>query len=227
LLRTRLELLRLRLVLRLIMLRLIVLRLMLLRLVGLRLIIMLLIMLRLIMLLVMLWLIVLRLIGMLRLIVLLLARIERLRLARREWLAGHGRLVVIIVVAVIGKIIARGAAGLLLGKGLTLTKLFLSGGDQAEIMLGVLIIILGGNRISGALCIAGKLEIFFGDVRRRSTNFYVLPIGLVHPGQRILVMVMMATATTTLAAIATTHAFIVLTVSHGLLFREPRYLRRH
>jgi hypothetical protein len=165
---------------------------------------------------------------MLRLIVLLLARIDRLRLARRERLAGHTGLVVIaVVVAVIGKIITRAAAGLLLGKGLTLTKLFLRGGDQAKIMFGVLIIIFAGDRISGTLRIAGKLEIFFGDVGRRSSNLYVLPIGLVHSGQRILVMMMMTTAAA-LTTIATAHAFVVvLTVSHGLLFCQPRYLRRH
>ena len=219
LLRARLELLRLRLMLRLIMLRLIMLRLMLLRLMLLRLVV-----LRLIMLLV-----VLRLMVLLRLTVLLLPRIERLRLARSERLAGHaGLLVIAVVVAVIGDIIARAAAGLLLGKGLSLTKLFLRGGDQAEIMLGVPIIIFGRDRISGTLRIAGELEIFFSDVRRRSSNFYVLPIGLVHSGQRILVMMMMTTAaTTTLTTIATAHAFVVLTVSHDLLFRQPRYLRRH
>jgi len=155
LLRARLELLRLRLVL--------------LRLIGLRLI-MLLVVLRLIMLLV-----------MLRLIMLWLARIERLGLARRERLAGHGRLVAIVIVAVVG-IVTHAPAGLLLREWLALTKLFLRGGDQAEIMFGVLIIIFGGDRISGTLRIAGELEIFFGDVRRRSANFYVLPIGLVHSG---------------------------------------------
>jgi hypothetical protein len=210
-LRPRLEL-RLRLMLRLIMLWLMLLRLMLLRLVRLRLIRRL-VVLR-------------RLLVMLRLIMLLLARIERLRLARREWLAGHAGLVVIaVVVAVIGRIIARAAAGLLLGKRLTLTKLFLRRGDQAEIMFGVLIVIFRRDRISGTLRIAGELEIFFGDVRRRSPDFYVLPIGLVHSGQRILVMMMMATAA--LATIATAHTLVVLTVSHGLLFCQPRYLRRH
>ena len=160
LLRARLELLRLRLML---------LRLVLLRLIGLRLI-MLLVVLRLIMLLV-----------MLRLIMLWLARIERLGLARRERLAGHGRLVAIVIVAVVG-IVTHAPAGLLLREWLALTKLFLRGGDQAEIMFGVLIIIFGGDRISGTLRIAGELEILFGDVRRRSANFYVLPIGLVHSG---------------------------------------------
>jgi len=205
-LRPRLEL-RLWLMLRrLVLLRLVVLRLIL-RLVVLRLIIMLI---------------------MLRLIMLLFARIDSLRLARREWLAGQARLIIVtVVITVIGRIIARAAAGLLLGKRLTLAKLFLRGGDQAEIMLGVLIIIFRGDRISGTLRIAGELEIFFGDVRRRSPNFYVLPIGLVHSGQRILVMMMMTTTATALTTIATAHTLVVLTVSHGLLFCQPRYLRRH
>jgi hypothetical protein len=155
---------------------------------------------------------------MLRLIVLLLARVELLRLARRKRFA-HLRLVVVAIVAIVGKIVIDAAAGRLLLKiGLILAKLFLRGGDQAEIMFGVLIIIFAGDGISGALRVAGELEIFFGDVGRRSSNFYVLTIGLVHSRQWILVMM----ATTTLA-IATAHAF-VLTVSHGLLFRQPRYL---
>jgi hypothetical protein len=32
------------------------------------------------------------------------------------------------------------------------------------------------------LRVAGKLEIFFGDVRSCSANFYVRPVGLVHSG---------------------------------------------
>jgi hypothetical protein len=195
--------LRLRLLLRL-MLRRVLLRLM-----------MLLIVLRLMMLLIVLRLIVLLIV--LRLMVLLLARIELLWFARREWFA-HLRLVVAVVIAVVvGRIVARAAAGRrLLEIRLILAKLFLRGGDQAEIMFGVLIIILGGDRISGALRVAGELEIFFGDMGRRSANFHVLPVGLVHSRQRILVM--MATF-----AIAPAHAF-VLSVSHGLLFRQPRYL---
>jgi hypothetical protein len=107
---------------------------------------------------------------------------------------------------------------LLLKVGLVLTKLFLRGGDQAKIMFGVLIVIFGGDWISGALRIAGELEIFFGNVRGRAPDFYVLAVGFIHPRQRILVM--MATLT-----ITTAHAFI-LTVSHGLLFRQPRFARR-
>jgi len=190
LLRPRLIVLRLRLVLRL-MLRLVLLRLIVLGLIVLGLM-------------------------LLRLMVLLLARVKRLRLARRERLANL-RLVVVVVV-IVGEIVAvaHAAAGLLLVKRLTLAKLFLGGCNQTEIMLGMLIIIFRRNRISGTLRVAGELEIFLGDVRRRSANFHVLPVGLVHPRQWILVMV------TTLIAIATAHAFVVLTVSHGLLFRQPR-----
>jgi len=190
-------------VLRLIVLRLIVLRLIVLRLIVLRLIVLRLVLLRLMLLIV------------LRLMVLLLARIEVLLLARRERFA-YLRLIAIVVVAIVGEIGVHPAAGLLLLViGIALAKLFLRGGDQAEIMFGVLIIIFGGNRISGALRVAGELEIFIGDVRRRSANFYVLPVGLVHSRQWILVMM----ATT--LAIATAHTF-VLPVSHGLLFRQPR-----
>ena len=153
LLRPRLKLLRLRLGLRLMLLRLVLLRLLVLRLLVL-------------------WL--------LRLMVLRLALIEWLRL-RCVRLAAHLRLFVAFVVAVVGGITAHVATLLLrLVKGLGLAKLFLRDGDQAKIMFGVLIIILGGNRISGALRVAGKLEIFFGNVGCRSPDFYVLPVGLVH-----------------------------------------------
>jgi hypothetical protein len=195
--------------LRLVMLRLVMLRLVLLRLVMLRLVLLRLI-LRLMMLLVVLW----RL--LLRLMVLLL-RVERL--LRRVWLTTHLRLVVALIIIVVGEVVVRPAAatGLLLEIRLRLAKLFLRGGDQAEIMLGVLIIIFAGNRIAGALRVAGELEIFFGNVGRCSPDFYVLPVGFVHSRQRILMMMM----ATTFATIATAHAF-VLTVSHGLLFRQPR-----
>jgi hypothetical protein len=206
-----LELLRLRLwlVLRLMLIRLVVLRLMLIRLVVLRLMLIRLVVLRLVVLRLML----------IRLV--LLARIERLRLARRERLAGHaGLLVIAVVVTVIGQITAHAAAlRLLLEIGLGLAQLFLCGGDQAEIMFGVLIIIFGGDRISGTLRVAGQLQIFFRDVGCRSSNFHVLAVRLVHPRQRILVVAALA--------IASAHTFVVLTVSHGLLFRQPRCLRRH
>jgi hypothetical protein len=128
--------------------------------------------LRLLVLRLMLWLTVLRLVLlrlMLMMLMLLFAGIELLRFAGREWFAGHRRLIAIpiaitVVVAVIGRCIASRFARLLLEIGLRLAKLFLRRGDQAEVMFSVLIIIFGGNRISRTLRVAGKLEIFFGDV---------------------------------------------------------------
>lgn len=140
-LRARLEVLRLWLLLRLILG--LMLGLMLLRLVLRRLMLMMLVML-----------IVLIVLMMLLRLMLLLARIELLRLARRIWLA-HLRLVVAVVVALIGNIATHATAWLLLKVRLTLAKLFLRGGDQAKIMLGVLIIILGSDRIPGALRVTG------------------------------------------------------------------------
>jgi hypothetical protein len=148
------------------------------------------------------------------LVVMLLTRIVRLRLARCERFAADVRLFVVAVVeTVVGA--AHLAWLLLLVIGLALAKLFLRGGDQAEIMLGMLIIIFRGDRITGALRIAGQLKIFLGDVGCRSSNFDVLPVGFVHARQRIL-MVM------TTLPITPAHTF-VLTVSHGLLFRQPPF----
>ena len=99
----------------------------------------------------------------LMLIMLRLALVKRLRL-RRVGLA-RLRLIIAVIVAVVGHIAAHSAARLLLLKiRLILAKLFLRGGDQTKIMFGVLIIIFGGNRISGALRVAGELEVFFGNV---------------------------------------------------------------
>jgi hypothetical protein len=150
----------------------------------------------------------------------LLLRKERL-LLRSIGLAGHLRLVIVVVVAVIGKVAAHVTAGLLLEIRLGLAKLFLRGGDQAKIMFGVLIIIFAGDRVPGALRITGQLEVFLGNMRRRASNFYVLSIGLVHSRQWVLMMMMVTTF-----AVATAHPF-VLAVSHGLLFRNPLHLRRH
>ena len=101
----------------------------------------------------------------------LLARIKRLQFARRERLAADGGLVVAVVISLVGNIAALVAALLVIG--LALPKLFLGGGDQAEIMLGVLIVIFGRHGVAGTLRIARKLEIFFRDVRRRTADLHV------------------------------------------------------
>ena len=92
----------------------------------------------------------------LRLRLLLFARIERLLLARRERLAAHaGLLIISVVERVVGRIATHLAALLLLIVGLGLAELFLGGGDQPEIMFGMLIVIFGGDRIAGTLRVAG------------------------------------------------------------------------
>jgi hypothetical protein len=163
---------------------------------------------------------------LLRLMVLLFARVELLRLAGRERFAGHRRLIAIpiavaVVITVIGCLIAARIAGLRLEIGLGLPELFLRRGDQTEVMLSVLIIILSGNGVSGTLRVAGKLEIFFGDMGRRAADLYVLSVGFVHARQRILVM-----AATTFTVTTAHTLVVVLTVSHDLLFRQPLNLRR-
>src|SRR5215472_8366493 len=148
--------------------------------------------------------------------VLRLAPIERLRLARRERLAGQVRLLVVVAVeAVVANVAAHIALLLLLlVVGLTLPVLLLGGGDPTEIMFGVLVVVFGSNRIAGTLRIAGELQVLFSDVRGRAADLNVRSTGLVHAGQRILVM--------TTFAVATPHA-LVLTVSHGLLFCQPPF----
>ena len=114
------------------------------------------------------------------LIVMLLARIVWLLLARGERLAANmGLLAIAVVVAVIGGR-AHLAGRLLLVIGLTLPELLLRRSDDTEIVLGVLIVIFRCNRIPGALRVTGKLKILFGDMGRRTANFYVRPVGLVH-----------------------------------------------
>jgi len=88
------------------------------------------------------------------LIVMLFTRIVRLRLAWGERLAADVRLLTVaVVVAVLGGTHLAGLL-LLLVVGLTLPKLLLRRSDDAEIVLGVLIIIFRRNGVPGALRVA-------------------------------------------------------------------------
>ena len=62
---------------------------------------------------------------------------------------------------------------LLIVIGVLLAKLFLRGCDQAEIMLGVLIIIFGCDRIAGTLRIARELNVLFRDMRCGAADLHV------------------------------------------------------
>ena len=93
-----------------------------------------------------------------------------------------------------------------------LPKLFLRRRDQPEVMLGVLIVILGRDRVAGALRVTRELDVLLRDVGGRAANFHIGPVRLVNPCQRILALAAMMTA-------ATPHA--LLTVSHGVSVRQP------
>src|SRR5262245_53673863 len=93
-------------------------------------------------------------------------------------------LILAFAFAVFERFVARaGDFGLLTGKvRIVLPELLLGGGDQAEIMFGVLEIVFGGNRIPGCLRIAGELHVLFGDVRGVTANFYFRTIRLINAG---------------------------------------------
>ena len=69
---------------------------------------------------------------------------------------------------------------------LILPELFLRGGDDAEIVLGVLIVVFGGDRIACALRVARELDVFLGQVRGSTANLDLRTVGFVNPGHRIL-----------------------------------------
>jgi hypothetical protein len=99
------------------------------------------------------------------------------------------------------------AAALRLVEWLALAELFLRGGDQAKIMLGVLVVIFGGDGIARRLRVASKLDVFFGYMIGRTPDLYLRAIGFIDPRQRIMTL-----------AVASSHA-LILTVSHGLAAR--------
>jgi hypothetical protein len=124
---------------------------------------------------------------------LLIARWKRLRIARQIGLLlrlsrpvarlvlAHERLIVFVVS--IERVVAdlRLAAGraallmrlLLIVVRILLAKLFLRRGDQAEIVFGMLIIILGGYRVARSLRVTRELDVFFRDMRSGATDFNV------------------------------------------------------
>ena len=64
---------------------------------------------------------------------------------------------------------------------IVLPELLLRGGDQAEIMLGVLIVVFRRHRIARRVRVARELDVFFGDMRRRSANLDVGTVQFVTP----------------------------------------------
>src|SRR5215831_2772902 len=94
---------------------------------------------------------------------------------------------------------------------IVLPELLLRRGDHAIIVLGVLIVILRRDRITGGLCVSRELNIFFCDVRGIAANFHIRTVRLVYPYHRIVTLAVI---------VASAHAF-VLTVSHDSPVANP------
>lgn len=120
---------------------------------------------------------------------LLIARRERLGIARQIRLLGFTRsvarlvlaheglaVVIIAVKSLVGVLLAGGALlllRLLVVVWILLTELFLRGGNQAKVVLGMLVVVLGRNRIARSLRVARELDIFFRYMRSGAANFDV------------------------------------------------------
>lgn len=110
----------------------------------------------------------------------------------------------------------------------------LGGGDNAEIMLGELIIALRHHDITGGLGIAAQLKVFVRHGLGGAAHFDVRPVALVNAAQRIAAhMAAASTAATGCAmTIAPTLLVVVLTRSHMISivmltkFLRPRESRR-
>lgn len=86
--------------------------------------------------------------------------------------------------------------------------------DDAQIMLGVLVIVFGHHRVAGRLGIARQLQILLGDMLGIAADLDVRPIAFEHPVNR-----------TTLATAAAARSVLVLTLSHSAIYTrncDPR-----
>jgi hypothetical protein len=120
---------------------------------------------------------------------LLIARRERLRVTRqirlllrfarsvaRLVLTHEGLRVIVVAIKSFISTLLRGPAlllRLLVVIGVLLAELFLRGGDQAKVMLGMLIVILSCDRIARALGVACELDVFFRNVGSCTADFDV------------------------------------------------------
>ena len=111
----------------------------------------------------------------------LVARREELRIARQIGLriAGAERRLLVrrghaahVLVALIAEVIAQ-IRSTTLGpeERRVLPELLLGDGDQAQVMLGVLVVILRRDGIAGRLRVARQLDVFLGDMRRVCRGF--------------------------------------------------------
>jgi hypothetical protein len=104
---------------------------------------------------------------------------------------------------------------------LVLPELLLGGGDQAEIMFGVLVVILGGDRIAGRARVARQLHVFFRDVGGGAADLDVGSVGFEHPGHRVLAAPVVIIVVIVVVIPVTHPLVVVLTVSHVSPLFQP------
>jgi hypothetical protein len=109
-----------------------------------------------------------------------------------------------------------------------LPELLLRRRDQAEVVLRVLKVVFGRDRIAGRMGVARKLKIFLGDMIGCAANLHVGAVGFINPRQRIMISaVIVIVVVIIIVVVAPAHALVVivmlmLTVSHGLLFNNSQ-----
>ncbi|KRQ13224.1 hypothetical protein AOQ71_14825 [Bradyrhizobium manausense] len=130
------------------------------------------------------------------------------RLRNETRLLAEGREIIAVVLAVI----AAGVDGLFAAWLLVLAELLLGRRDQAEIVLGMLVVVFGGNRVARGAGVARQLKIFFGDVGGSAADLDVGAVRFVDPGHRVLA----ASVVVIVVVVAVAHPLLVLTVSHVL-----------
>ncbi len=114
-----------------------------------------------------------------------------------------GWLVIALVAHVVTRLVPAVHSAFAAEEGSSLPELFLRCGDQAEIVLRVLVIVLGGNWISRRLSVTRKLQVFLCNVGRGASYFDIRSVRLVHPRERIVTL-----------AVAPPHTLVLLLVSH-------------
>jgi len=102
---------------------------------------------------------------------------------------------------------------------LVLPELLLCGCDQAEVVLGVLVIVLGRDRVAGRARVTRQLDVFFGDVRGGAADLDIGSVRFEHPGHRVLTAPVIVVAV--IVVIPVTHPLVVLTVSHVSPLFQP------
>src|SRR6478752_3715846 len=103
---------------------------------------------------------------------------------------------------------------------LVLPELLLRGCDQAEIMFGVLVVVLGRDRVAGRACVTRQLNVFLGDVRGGAADLDIRAVRFEHPGHRVLTAPVIVVAAI-VVVIPVTHPLVVLTVSHVSPLFQP------